>query len=678
MKIHLPRHLPPAIAGAAVLIVAGALIAAHRGGGDPYGRGFKQNYFSGAATNYVDWAFVPTPSITYTGLGPGCEIVGNSCNMNEARFFQTYQDRLFDPSGGAPGFMDQGRAAAEIDIMLGVAGPTFNAGTQAQSTRLGIAYAKAHFQQWKNLIDIYAKGLVPGYRVQWNDYIHFCGSGDPTCPIPDTNGFGASLAPNGPIGTCPARTQCLGDISFLNNFNDDGFDFAVNFVGGGKRFIIKHKCGNLTGDLGSLVLPSSTINITKTSSHPAPMPVGTIMTYTIDPKEVADIPMQTVTIHDTIPAQFKYLGPAPGTPAPTAVGNNLTWTFNQPADAVILNQIALNGRNLSVIVQAIAIGSGIVNTATGTSVDEFGTPLTVNPGSTTNDIIPIDFPSVQAFNSDVHAGGGTCNQAVFNNGQLQGNPQGSSGVQYVASANAVAGITNFQSGGGAGGGQTLNLGKNGSYAAVCRQDIVAYAKSNPTANAVTIGGPAFGPGIISNFDLSVWTNPATPGASSVYFYDGAADAKGLPILHISGTILQKTTIVALAGTVEIDGDITITPANFPVDQLPSLGIAADGNISISAAATRVDAYLFSNSIIDTCFQGTASNSACLGPPLVVNGFFMSNQLLLHRLGPANANGAVVAEQVSLNPQIYLNPPVYFDSSVDSISQYGLHEGRPLF
>jgi hypothetical protein len=282
-------------------------------------------------------------------------------------------------------------------------------------------------------------------------------------------------------------------------------------------------------------------------------------------------------------------------------------------------------------------------------------------------------PAVRGFNGDVHAGGGHCGTALTD-GAASGNPNARSFGQYVVSASASGGISGFGSNSGLGSGLALSLGANGGYAQVCRPDIVTYARNNPAAGAATITGAA----TVSNFDLTTWTNPTQPGGSTVYFYDGAPDGFGNPVLHVSGTVLRKTTIVALSGDIEVDGNILLSNNPAATTDLPSLGLISAGNINISNAAGEVDAYMFADGTIDTCFQGASDVRACASK-LIVNGFAMAHALALHRTGPAGTQGTQVAEQFSLTPQLYLNPPTYMDSAIDnSPGLTGENEGRPLF
>ena len=277
-------------------------------------------------------------------------------------------------------------------------------------------------------------------------------------------------------------------------------------------------------------------------------------------------------------------------------------------------------------------------------------------------VATISHPSAVGANGDIHAGGGTCNtnQSAAAAGYVQGNPSGGSGDQYVVSA--TAGISNFASDNLVAPGNDLSLGTNGGYSEVCRADLEAAALKyyNLGVGFALLSSS-------SPHDLAT-LNPA----DSVFFsIDGGK-------LSIYGNVARKMTIVALnGGTIDISQNIQITAGPTVAAATPSLGLIADGGISIDSNVSRVDAYMFSDAGIDTCAQFAQVPSPCT-TNLLVNGFLMASGIAFHRVGPKNATGSPVAEDVVLNPQIYLNPPMFFDSSVDGDVLQGLGENQPLF
>ncbi len=264
------------------------------------------------------------------------------------------------------------------------------------------------------------------------------------------------------------------------------------------------------------------------------------------------------------------------------------------------------------------------------------------------------FPSVQALNSDVNAGGlvassGSCNLSPVAN--INTLPAAQSFGQYVVSSTGA--ISPDFGSNNAAGSTALNIGKGGGYGQICRPDLVAVA-----AAYYNQGLPSTSP--TNSFSLN--------GKSGVYILPNGD-------IHITGgSISNSVTLVALNGTVYIDGNVTLDPTAKPRNVIPSLGIIASNGINIKNTVTLVDAYMFTNGTIDTCTGGA---NAC-NTTLFVNGFMMAHTILLHRAGPAGTYGLQVGEKITLNPQIYLNPPKLFDASVDKSNLSGQGEKQPLY
>jgi hypothetical protein len=634
----------------ALLVLPGATVLSATG---PYGVNWNDGYFSGGAYAGTDYAFVPWGTSSYTdvdGLGPG--------GANLAAFEAEYQARLYDPVST----VDQGRAAAEIDMMLGVSGPNFGGSIQA-----GIDYAQANFTNWENLIALYNSGTVPGYSVQWNVPFNFASiSGDWTA-------VGAT-GTNDPsdIADCTHGQNCVGDLILVTPDPDHGVEQVVEFNANGQLLLIRGGCGCMSGTTQSLAMPGSTITLTKTSSVPS-LPVGGTMAYSITAAESPQTPLNDATITDQIPVQFT---PIAGSCSPgpcTIAGNTVTWSFATPADATVLNNIATSSETLTVGVTAITPGNNIVNTATGAATDYLGNNVTVNPGSAQTSIVSAAVtPSFIGQNSDIHAGGSLCDEpAGPSAGYVQGAPSATSTSQYVVSASTT--ITDFGSNGSASGtpGDNLDFGTGGFYSQICRPDLLNAAINGRTG--VQQGTIAATPGPFTAVDVGCLTTPAAncgpglTGGLDTYYFDGND-------LHLSGVVNQKITIVATTGSVDITGPVTLTAAVMPANAAASLGLIAAGDIDIDSSVTQVDAYLFSDGTIDTCVEadGTCDST------LTVDGFLMAHQLLLHRLGPAAAPGSSVGEDIVTTPQIYLNAPAFFNTSIDGQPLEGQGERPPLF
>ncbi|HEY2004103.1 MAG TPA: hypothetical protein VGH44_03215 [Candidatus Saccharimonadia bacterium] len=269
-------------------------------------------------------------------------------------------------------------------------------------------------------------------------------------------------------------------------------------------------------------------------------------------------------------------------------------------------------------------------------------------------VAAISYPSVVGLNSDVHAGGGLCG-GTMSSGQVIGNARGGSYSQYVLSTDGS--ISNF----GSGGNNSLNMGNAGAYSQVCRPDLYTAAQ-----NYLAAGAPDATKLGSGTYNISSW--------KGVYYISGNA--------NICGTVSNLITIVQESGTLYVGGNgcatnsIVITSASAQPKAAPSLGIIAGptSEIAIEAAVTRVDAYLFADSTIDTC--DTTWGGTCRST-LQVNGFLMAYDIGYKRLG--SGLGSQVAEEITLNPQIYFNPPKFFDAqSNDSSQLQGLGEQPPLF
>ena len=619
-------------AGLAVALTGGirSALAAPVLSNGPDGRAWNFTYFTNQFTPYPDYVLDPEGQTQYDGLAPGCGI--NACSMNAASFIEAYRVRLFD----ATSQVNQGRAAASIDIMLGLPGTTFN-GSAAQ----GIAYAQAHFTQWADVVNLYDSGAIPGYSAQWNvDNLFYT-----------SDAMGATII--NPRAQCRGQVglECVGDVTFVQAFNDSNVDVGVIFNANGKQLIIKYKCGNMEGTISYLPIPSTSVTITKSSSHPAPMAVGTSMDYTLDVRQADKIPLRQVTVTDVLPPEFRYDGPVAGSPAPAVNGNALRWDFSLPADSAILSAIETGTETLRFTVTAVAAGSAL-NTANGTATEVSGLPETVVPGSTTNVVLLGVAPAFVGLNSDVHAGGGPCG-GQLSSGFVAGYRDAGSYATYAVSASGA--VSNFSSNSGL---NTLTLGVSGDYSEVCVPDLYAAAQSGfgDTPATVLAANSSANP-----YDISNW--------SGVYYINGNA------YITDSSPVKNKMTIVALNGSIHVVGSITLSKAKKARSSVPSVGLIAANDIDIAASVGRVDAYMFADGLVDTCEPGTGSCSSTL----TVNGFVMGGKILFARLGPPSSPNGVVAEKVALNPQLYLNPPTFFDSArTGGAALIGEGEKPPLF
>jgi len=231
-------------------------------------------------------------------------------------------------------------------------------------------------------------------------------------------------------------------------------------------------------------------------------------------------------------------------------------------------------------------------------------------------IYKVHKPVVIGNGSDIHAGSNKCGTTIPPPaGSVIG--QGDSKGEYVVSAQA--GISNFGSNGTSTG--SSNAASIASYLPVtlCRPDLVTVASTfvSKYPSAVTI------PAGTSPYTLSLTYLNALDLAQNkgVIYIPGNVTISG-------GTVSRKLTIYA-TGNITISSNIGLASGNSARADQPSLGLIAGGNIYIDSLATQVDAYMFSNGAINTCYTGVCANT------LNVRGFLMAKTLQLRRRGPLN-------------------------------------------
>ncbi len=434
-------------------------------------------------------------------------------------------------------------------------------------------------------------------------------------------------------------------------------------------YIIKQNCANPIGDPSPLKVPPANFGVTLTATG-VPLKVVPGQTYSINTNLHNSGP--AVSTPGTLQVMMPGAGvcsPGVGCPlnqgfvppagitakgfraasaAPFPAGAKPNWYWSVKAMPVMPVGVDYRANMQWTVSPAAIVGTFITFDVYYAPGDLAGALRHV---ALTFQVIAQSTPAVVGLNGDIHAGGGLCGGALTS-GSVKGYPGAGSGGQYVVSASAAGGINDFSSNGA--GADTLKVGKTGSYALVCRPDLVKAALSYQAA---------FGwAGISGTVDV------ATLSPLFDVFFSTS------PNLKLYGTVSRRITIVSTSGSVEIIAPIKLDGVTRARQNQASLGIIAGGNINIDPAATQVDAYLFSNSTIDTCYLPAGTCSSVLR----VNGFLMASDIALHRLGPFNALNSPVAEQIVLNPQIYLNPPRLFDASVDDLLLEGQGESQPLF
>lgn len=423
----------------------------------------------------------------------------------------------------------------------------------------------------------------------------------------------------------------------------------------GVLYEINRRCGNLSGTV--LPFPSFNVNGLLQSGAGTPPggsvaspggPIQTGQNYVIRPGAWNAGPAQSLP--QTYTLSYPSTVSITSTNGGSDNGSSITWSgINIPSTGIgsaIFRDVGFQAKpgvvNGTVITFSLVVGPR--------------DPSGANAPPVTLSYILQDprYPTVKGDNGDIHAGGGNCDASV-GQGKLQGHAKATTAGQYVVSSSDLLGNVGSNVSG-----DSLKLGTDGNYSQSCRPDLLKVAD-----DYVARGG-------------AVSTLPCDPSAcnillsttpSGVYIYNGSAP------INIRGVITSKITLVAKNASVRINGPITLGSQSFSARQIPSLGVIAGGDITIPAAVTRVDAYLYSGSAINTCVE---ENSTCATPPLLINGFIMGKTLKLNRIGKSNSTGDQLAERIVLNPHIYLNPPILFDTASVYESSSPLGEQPPLF
>jgi hypothetical protein len=610
LKLRVMRGLKIILPVLLVLAMDGPIAQSATG---PFGANLNTGYFSGTGYAGTGWAFVPFGSSAWTnvtGLGPGSD--------NLADFETEFQNRLNDPTS----VVDQGRAAAEIDIMLGQTGPSFGG-----SIANGIAYAQANFNNWKNLMALYDSGTVPGYSVQWNVSFNLGSlSGEWVAT-------GAKGVNDSNWGSCSAFEACAGDLVIQSPDADNSVENVVRFNVNGQVWVIPVGCACMTGTATSLAIPGSpsyNMNLFATGTSPTVVPGGT-GTINLSLDSTGANPVQPGFLEVQWPGATDVVEPCG---ANCSDPNQLPLTFGETARGYTHSGVpGITGPDWYWHTGPYPPGQF------GSSAMTFSVPSTATPGDTitfqvrffpydpAGDIktVTVTFivlgtksPSVVGLNSDIHAGGGKCEGPVDADlnpdGSVITNPGADSYGNYaVSGSGGISGIGSNNSPSNS----SLRLGNTGNYASLCRPDLYTNAKDSKPTGANTIAGGTYDVGSAFNSGPNV----NFVGTKAVAFIAGNV------VLHGTYSANRPLTLV-VDGTVTIDNNIAVTGGTSGNDLLPSIAILASGPINILSSATAVRAMLFSDADIDTCYLPAPCNNT-----LTVVGFAMAPTILLHRLGP---------------------------------------------
>jgi len=309
-----------------------------------------------------------------------------------------------------------------------------------------------------------------------------------------------------------------------------------------------------------------------------------------------------------------------------------TWTsaggfYSIPASAFVAgnNILAIQVTDKAVWASsdnAAARGSGIcynvtADVAPDACLNISGYQSTIPPGlalDSSGNCVPVYKPVVIGNGSDIHAGSGVCGLAT-NAGSVIG--QGDSKGEYVVTAQG--GISNF----GSNGTGTSSDASIASYQPItlCRPDLVTVANTFITRYPTEVIARTGGPFYTVTLDSLNAADLLTP--KGVIYVTGDVIISGG-----TGIVGRKLTIYA-TGTITINSSIRLVSGSVARADQPSLGLIAGGDIKIAGAATQVDAYMFSNGNINTCYTAPCDTT------LNVRGFLMAKTLQLRRQGPPN-------------------------------------------
>jgi hypothetical protein len=671
--------------------------------GGPYGTNYDCGYFTNMLTTSRDFAFVQSGAADWLGVTPNWD-PDTGGGVTEATFISSYHTRLFDDLQTDGGLIDAGRAAAEVDIMLGKDQNAFlNAQDSAlpatnpnSSIQQGIAYAQKNWNTWVSDVEYFdsAAGNAAGYSVDWNEDVNYA----PILanPAMDSDGYGVRFgSPDSSEDACESLTDCEPDIAIWNNFSPnaaDAVDWSVVFtMPGGHHFYINDKCANLTADDGAnLVVPAAapyhlapSITTTVSSGAPVAEPGDTItFTYAVDNTGTGASDPATCSLYSETFLNSYHA--TPGGPTYDTGGTKTNPCTNQVFPASTNTKL---GSPETVTLTAANLNSTICRTLSVT-------PVSAGTGTaTTEACIPVAAqPYAKVFGGDVSAGNAqaaaTCSPAN----------------------DYAAGIVGWNTGSG------LYTGAGSQFAALAIGDIAYFASSqtNTTASSATapsglsfantitnngsgIYGGSLGSGSLPCMNdyynvlpgaTSISSNTASPDtinlttlASGTYVYNGTGE------LTLSGTLGSGATpsriqLFVPNQNVYISNAITYQGNWQSISQIPMFELVVnDANILISNTAGEVDGtYVAQNSQangkgtggqIATCatpaaaITPSASLYSSCNNSLTVNGAFVANDVVLERsTGTLSSStgdtpttlSSSAAEQFNYNPSLWLVQP----------------------
>lgn len=547
-------------------------------------------------------------------------------------------------------------AAFMIDAMLG------RYGTDYGTTAAGIAYAQAHFADWKAAVEFYEDA---GW-ITWNTAT--------TLPANTINSLHACWPSIPDCTTGNILTSDSQDFAFFRNPDPEASHVLTFHNPNGTVFEIRRECANLLGEMGRLTLPDFDLNpnISATingGSAPAAQVGDTVkFTYTVNNTgSMASAATACNTYANTYAGVHTAAspavaggpaGPSPGCPRNFAVGGT------------------------TVATETIVVGTG--NQTVCRSL--FVNPAEYNVGARGKEICVIvaNQPYLKVFGGDISAGGGlkgstgTCtnnnNAAVsaWNKGTAGG--YAGAGAQYAVYA--LDTINYFASALGNAGGAPTPTG-------------LSFANTATNVSSGNFGGD-FGtatciPDYYARKPASTTALPPDVSAMT----SGAYGATGTTTLVGGNVSTNEKISVYINGDVFINSNITYAGA-FSANQVPLFQLVVRGNIYIGSGVTRLDGVYIaqtngaSGGTIYTCATTTAALTLTNGAfyntctnKLTINGAFVANSVEFLRtsgtVSSATAGetssetgaGNAAAEVFNFNPMLWMTQPAEGDGGVDN-------------
>ena len=613
--------------------------------GGVYGRRWNCSYFNntyGQFPNQYNWLLISQGATHYNGLTSNWQTVP----ITYSSFVNSLHARVFDTTN----IINASRASAIVDIMLGKVGTDFS------SNVAGVSYAKAHWTDFTTLVSTYDSGAYPGYSVNYNVLFDFSSV--------NSNGWGL-YDPNPSSDFSCTTVTCYPDAIFATPFVDTSSDLAVVFYYPGGQFIIKDKCGNLTGDsdFPPMPPPATATCGGYTTSVAAPDP-NQAFNLTVAMQYTPNVGATTAFGPDTMSVQLS--GPS-----------GFTTLTQNDTDPSIVGGVA--STTLSVPATGIAGTYNVNWQVTGSQL----------PNQSCSDHFTVAYaPYFDVAGGDTSAGQGFGSGCTDNPAaDIKGENLDSAGTYFGAgtrqAAIATGVISRFATD------TTNNISANigGSTNGLAALAPGGQPKGLALANSAPASG-TYGGGILgsssANWCVPDFANSLGATTSTVMPTSGSLSA--LPS-NVNGYAYK---VSAASGSLQLNGDITLQPGVHVVlevtggsdlylngnvyyatynsfDTIPWITIVVQGgNLHIDSHVTTLHGFYVaqpdggSGGLTYTCASGPSTPSkdySLCNQPLTVYGSVAAKQVIFGRTAGDVANGVTVkdipAERIVMGPELWL-------------------------